>query len=83
MVESIMYFGAGFLVATLLALVLVSFVHHRAVRLTLRRLEDATRHLPPSVQRPRRLAHYEMVADLLPWITQKLRERAEEQRVHS
>jgi len=41
MVESIMYFGAGFLVAGVLALVLISFVHHRAVRLTLRRLEDA------------------------------------------
>ena len=41
MVESIMFFGGGFLVASLLALVLISFVHHRAVRLTLRRLEDA------------------------------------------
>src|SRR5215470_1814819 len=41
MVEPLMYFGAGFLVATLLALVLISFVHRRAVRLTLRRLEDA------------------------------------------
>jgi chromosome segregation ATPase len=36
-----MFFGAGFLVAGLLALVLISFVHHRAVRLTQRRLEDA------------------------------------------
>src|SRR5580700_4146482 len=41
MVESIMFFGGGFLVAGLLALVLISFVHHRAVRLTQRRLEDA------------------------------------------
>ena len=41
MVEPIMYFGAGFLVAGVLALVLISFVHHRAVRLTLRRVEDA------------------------------------------
>jgi chromosome segregation ATPase len=41
MVEAIMYFGGGFLVACLLALVLISSVHHRAVRLTLRRLEDA------------------------------------------
>lgn len=41
MVESLMYFCAGFLVASLLALVLISFVHRRAVRLTLRRLEDA------------------------------------------
>jgi len=41
MVEPMMYFGAGFLVAGVLALVLISFVHHRAVRLTLRRVEDA------------------------------------------
>ena len=41
MIESIMFFGGGFLVASLLALVLISFVHNRAVRLTLRRLEDA------------------------------------------
>ena len=41
MIESIMFFGGGFLVAGLLALVLISFVHHRAVRLTQRRLEDA------------------------------------------
>jgi chromosome segregation ATPase len=41
MIESIMYFAAGFLVASLLALALVSAVHHRAVRLTQRRLEDS------------------------------------------
>jgi hypothetical protein len=41
MIESIMFFGGGFLVAGLLALVLISFVHRRAVRLTQRRLEDA------------------------------------------
>lgn len=41
MVEAIMYFGAGFLVAGVLALALISFVHRRAVRLTLRRVEDA------------------------------------------
>jgi chromosome segregation ATPase len=41
MVESIMYFGAGFLVAGVLALALISLVHRRAVRLTLRRVEDA------------------------------------------
>ncbi len=41
MIESIMFFGGGFLVASLLALILISFVHHRAVRLTRRRLEDA------------------------------------------
>jgi chromosome segregation ATPase len=41
MIESIMFFAGGFLVAGLLALALISSVHHRAVRLTLRRLQDA------------------------------------------
>jgi chromosome segregation ATPase len=41
MIESIMYFAGGFLVASLLALALISAVHHRAVRLTQRRLEDS------------------------------------------
>jgi len=41
MIEAIMYFAAGFLVASLLALALISAVHHRAVRLTQRRLEDS------------------------------------------
>jgi chromosome segregation ATPase len=41
MIESIMFFAGGFLLATLLALALISSVHHRAVRLTQRRLEDS------------------------------------------
>jgi len=41
MIESIMFFAGGFLVASLLALVVISAVHHRAVRLTQRRLEGA------------------------------------------
>src|SRR5260370_17205074 len=42
MVEPIMYFGIGFLFATLLAIVFIPLVHGRAVRLTMRRLEAAT-----------------------------------------
>ena len=42
MIESIMYFGIGFLLAALLALVVIPLVHGRAVRLTMRRLEAAT-----------------------------------------
>ncbi len=42
MVEPIMYFGIGFLVAALLGLLFVPIVHNRAVRLTMRRLEAAT-----------------------------------------
>jgi uncharacterized membrane protein YccC len=42
MIEPIMFFGLGFLIATLLALVILPLVHARAVRLTARRLEAAT-----------------------------------------
>jgi chromosome segregation ATPase len=42
MVEPIMYFGIGFLLAALLGLLFVSLVHNRAVRLTMRRIEAAT-----------------------------------------
>ena len=42
MIEPIMYFGIGFLVAALCGLVVIPLVHGRAVRLTIRRLEAAT-----------------------------------------
>jgi chromosome segregation ATPase len=42
MIEPIMYFGIGFLVAALVGLVVIPLVHARAVRLTMRRLEAAT-----------------------------------------
>jgi len=42
MVEALMYFGTGFLVAALLGLLIIPLVHGRAVRLTMRRLEAAT-----------------------------------------
>lgn len=41
MIELIMYFGIGFLVAALLGLVMIPLVHRRAARLTMRRLEAA------------------------------------------
>ena len=41
MIEAIMYFGMGVLLATLVAVALIPFVHGRAVRLTTRRLEDS------------------------------------------
>ena len=42
MIEPIMFFGIGFLVASLLTLIFIPLVHGRAVRLTTRRLEAAT-----------------------------------------
>src|ERR1700719_5199832 len=41
MIEPIMYFGLGFLAASLIALITMPFVHGRAERLTTRRLEAA------------------------------------------
>ena len=41
MIESIMYFGIGFLLATLVAVALIPLVHSRAVRLTRRRLQHS------------------------------------------
>jgi hypothetical protein len=41
MVEPIMYFGIGYLLASLIALGIAPHVHRRAVRLTTRRLEAA------------------------------------------
>jgi chromosome segregation ATPase len=41
MIEAIMFFALGFLAASLIALVLLSAVWHRAVRLTTRRIEGA------------------------------------------
>jgi hypothetical protein len=40
MIETIMFFGCGFLAASLLAMMLLSAVHHRAVRLTRHHLQD-------------------------------------------
>src|ERR687898_2116910 len=42
MIEPIMYLAIGFLVSMLFGLVIIPFVHNRAVRLTMRRLEAAT-----------------------------------------
>ncbi len=42
MVEPIMFFGIGFLVAGLFGLIFIPLVHARAVRLTMRRLEAST-----------------------------------------
>lgn len=42
MIEAIMYFGIGFLVATLLGLLFIPLVHNRAVRLTRKRLEASS-----------------------------------------
>jgi chromosome segregation ATPase len=41
MIESIMFFALGFLAASLVALILLSAVWHRAVRLTTKRIEGA------------------------------------------
>jgi hypothetical protein len=49
MVEQIMFFSGGFLVASLLALILMPVVHRRAVRIAIRDLRDS---VPLSVKEP-------------------------------
>jgi len=46
MIEAMMFFACGFLVATLLAMVLLPVVHHRAVRITRHELQSI---IPPSL----------------------------------
>jgi hypothetical protein len=53
MVESIMLFGVGYLVASRLGLALISVVHQRAVRLTERRLADERCRLEGMIARTR------------------------------
>ena len=43
MIEPIMYLGIGFLLASLLLLVIVPLVHNRATRLTMRRARTISR----------------------------------------
>src|SRR5207344_2299145 len=50
MIEPIMYFGIGFLVAALIGLVVVPLVHNRAVRLTMRRLDAETPYSMAEIQ---------------------------------
>ena len=56
MIEPIMYFGIGFLFATLMGVAVITFVHDRAVRLTLRLLESSL---------PRSMAEIQADKDLL------------------
>jgi uncharacterized membrane protein YccC len=50
MVEQIMFVGIGFLIAGLLVIGVIPLVHARAVRLTIRRLEDVTPHSMAEIQ---------------------------------
>jgi hypothetical protein len=46
----IMYFGIGFLFATLMGVAVITFVHDRAVGLTLRRVESSLPHSMAEIQ---------------------------------
>src|SRR5215468_1879781 len=81
MVESLMFFGGGFLVAALLALILISSVHQRAVRLTIRRLEDT---IPLSISeiqadKDKLRAEFAMTARRLEMTVEQLKSKATSQ----
>ena len=50
MIEAIMYFGIGFLFATLIGVAVIPVVYNRAVGLTLRRLESSLPHSMAEIQ---------------------------------
>ena len=50
MIEPIMYFGIGFLFATLIGVAVIPVVYNRAVGLTLRRLESSLPHSMAEIQ---------------------------------
>jgi chromosome segregation ATPase len=75
MIEWIMLFWSGFLAASLLALMLISVIHQRAVRITRRRLEDA---IPASLiemnaDRDRLRAHFAISTRRLEMSVEQLR----------
>src|SRR6266536_2487233 len=73
MIESIMYFGIGFLFAALSVLAVVPLVHGRAVRLTTRRLEGAA----PS-SRAEILAHKDLLRAEFAMSTRRLEMNVEQ-----
>jgi chromosome segregation ATPase len=81
MAESLLYLGGGFILASLLGLVLISFVHNRAVRLTQQRLEAAIPGSMAEVQadKDRLRAEFAMSARQLEMSAEQLKSEATKQ----
>ena len=77
MIEPIMYFGIGFLFAALIGVAAAPFIHDRAARLTMRRLENSIPQSMAEIQADKDLlrAEFAMSARLLEIEVEKLKEQ--------
>ena len=77
MIEAIMYFGIGFLFAALIGVAAAPFIHDRAARLTVRRLENSIPQSMAEIQADKDLlrAEFAMSTRLLEIEVEKLKEQ--------
>jgi predicted nucleic acid-binding Zn-ribbon protein len=77
MIEPIMYFGIGFLFAALIGVAAAPFIHDRAARLTMRRLENSIPQSMAEIQADKDLlrAEFAMSARQLEIEVEKLKEQ--------
>ena len=81
MIELIMYFGIGFLFAALIGVAVIPLIHGRAVRLTIRRLEDSIPQSMAEIQADKDLlrAEFAMSARRLEMTVEQLKNKATSQ----
>ena len=81
MIQAIMYFGIGFLFASLIGLAVIPLVHSRAVRLTLRRVENSIPQSMAEIQADKDLlrAEFAMQARRLEIDVEQLKDKAANQ----
>src|SRR5262245_50922937 len=81
MIETIMYFGTGFLFAALIGVAVAPLIHDRAVRLTMRRLENSIPQSMAEIQADKDLlrAEFAMSARRLELGVEQLKEQSASQ----
>jgi hypothetical protein len=81
MIQAIMYFGIGFLFASLIGLAVIPLVHARAVRLTLKRVENSIPQSMAEIQADKDLlrAEFAMQARRLEMDVEQLKDKAANQ----
>jgi len=81
MIQAIMYFGIGFLFASLIGIAVIPLVHARAVRLTLKRVENSIPQSMAEIQADKDLlrAEFAMQARRLEIDVEQLRDKAANQ----
>src|SRR5215831_16117698 len=81
MIQAIMYFGIGFLFASLIGIAVIPLVHARAVRLTLKRVENSIPQSMAEIQADKDLlrAEFAMQARRLEIDVEQLKDKAANQ----